>query len=85
MNSQELIDSFLTAPEAAEILGLTRNRIGRLCLSGRFKGAVKKDRFWLIPREEVEHYTKLKTGPKPKNLSSEEIKAIVNSASNEVN
>ena len=73
----DLLNSYLTAPEAAELLGLTRNRIGRLCLQGRFKGAVKKDRFWLIPRESVENYTKLRTGPKPKISKREDDLALI--------
>lgn len=77
MSSTKLIDTYMTAPEAANFLGLTRNRIGRLCLSGRFQGAVKKDRFWLIPREDVENYTKLKTGPKPKTPSRDDDKTLI--------
>ena len=77
MDNQNLINSYMTAPEAAEFLGLTRNRIGRLCLQGRFEGAVKKDRFWLIPRESVEKYTRLRTGPKPKTPKRSDDEALI--------
>lgn len=77
MDNRNLINSYLTAPEAAEFLGLTRNRIGRLCLQGRFEGAVKKNRFWLIPREAVENYTRLRTGPKPKTSKRADDAALI--------
>lgn len=58
----EVREKYMTAPQAAEYLGLTRNRVGRLCIDGRFAGAVKIGRNWIIPREAVEHHERLKPG-----------------------
>ena len=54
--------NYMTAPQAAKYLGITRNRVGRLCLEGRFLGAGKIDDMWLIPREAVENHKRLKPG-----------------------
>lgn len=42
-------DQFLTAPQAAERLGVSRYRIWQFCAAGRLPGAVKHGRDWLIP------------------------------------
>jgi len=62
MNIDYIRDNYMTAPQAAEYLGITRNRVGRLCLEGRFNGAGKIGDTWLIPRESVESHKRLKPG-----------------------
>ena len=62
INVDDIQENYMTAPEAAKYLGLTRNRVGRLCIDGRFLGAVKLGRTWLIPREAVKHHERLKPG-----------------------
>ena len=62
INVDDIQGNYMTAPEAAKYLGLTRNRVGRLCIDGRFLGAVKLGRTWLIPREAVKHHERLKPG-----------------------
>ena len=62
MNIDDVRNNFMTAPQAAKFLGITRNRVGRLCLEGRFEGAGKIDDFWLIPRVSVETHIKLRPG-----------------------
>ena len=64
MNIDEIREHYMTSPQAAKYLGLTRHRVGRLCLEGRFLGAGKIDDMRLIPREAVENYTRLKPGKK---------------------
>lgn len=62
MTIDDIRNNFMTAPQAAKYLGITRNRVGRLCLQGRFKGAGKMDDIWLIPREAVEQHEPLGPG-----------------------
>ncbi len=62
INTDDYIDSTL----AAELLGVTRETITRHCQANRFPGQIQIGRFWLIPREAVENFTRLKPGPKKK-------------------
>ena len=62
MNIDDIRENYMTAPQAAKYLGITRNRVGRLCIEGRFLGAGKIDDMWLIPREAVENHKRLKPG-----------------------
>lgn len=73
INVDDVRENYMTAPEAAKYLGLTRNRVGRLCINGRFAGAVKLGNNWLIPREAVAHHERLKPG----DLARAEDKAII--------
>jgi len=50
--------NYLTIAEAAQKINLSRNYVSRLCGEGRFEGAVKVGRAWLIPAEAVEAYSK---------------------------
>ena len=61
-------DNYMTVPQAAEYLGITQTRIKQLCYEGRFIDAEKIDVMWLIPREAVENYTRLKPGKKKKEV-----------------
>ena len=41
---------YVTAPEAARILGISRQRLFQLCMEGKIKGATQKDGYhWSIP------------------------------------
>ena len=64
MKIEEIKNEYVTAPQAAGMLNLTRNRIGRLCIENRFPGAGKIGDIWLIPRESVENYERGKPGPR---------------------
>lgn len=57
-------DDLVSVTEAAKILGLQRARTGVLCREGRFPGAHKVGATWVIPRESVEGFSRLKPGPK---------------------
>ena len=69
MNPRE---EFVSAQEAANIMGLDRSRVGRLCREGRFPGAAKVGSSWIIPREAVLNHKPLPPGVKPR---SERVKA----------
>ena len=41
---------YVTAPEAARIMGISRKRLYVLCVEGKIKGATQKDGYhWSIP------------------------------------
>ena len=76
MNIDEIRKYYLTTPQAAKILNLSRRQINWLCSENRFEGAGKIDDMWLIPRESVKNYTRKKRGAK----SNAEIQALINEA-----
>ena len=59
-----LNEHLVSAPEAGKILGLTTVRVGVLCREGRFDGAAKIGRNWVIPRVSVENFRRLPPGAK---------------------
>ena len=65
MTLKDELKNYITAPEAGEILGLKKARIGQLCRAGRFNGAVKVGDAWMIPREAVLSHKPLPPGVKP--------------------
>ena len=69
MNPRE---EFVSVQEAANIMGLDRSRVGRLCREGRFPGAAKVGSSWIIPREAVLNHKPLPPGVKPR---SERVRA----------
>ena len=69
MNPRE---EFVSVQEAANIMGLDRSRVGRLCREGRFPGAAKVGSSWIIPREAVLNHKPLPPGVKSR---SERVKA----------
>ena len=80
MSPSDIREAFMTAPEAAKVLGITRNRVGRLCLDGRFDGALKMGREWIIPRSSVENHKRLPPGVKPKTPTRAEDAALLEAA-----
>ena len=50
--------NYLTIAEVAQEVNLSQNHVTRLCREGKFAGAVKVGRAWLIPIEAVESYSK---------------------------
>ena len=66
MIAQEEIDrDYIDSIEAARLLNVTDARIRRLCLDGRFQGAIKAGKSWIIPKIAVENYKPQRRGPKP--------------------
>jgi predicted DNA-binding transcriptional regulator AlpA len=61
------IDDYVTASEAAKMLGKTSGMIWVLCKDGKLPGAKKMgNAAWLIPRASVESYTPGRRGPRTK-------------------
>ena len=61
-----LTDDYVSVHDAAIMLNVDRTRVNRLLYQGRFEGAVKIARNWVIPREAVENFQRLKPGVKSK-------------------
>ena len=77
MNPRE---KFVSVQEAAELMGLDRSRVGRLCREGRFSGAAKIGRSWIIPREAVLNHKPLPPGVKPRAERLREERAALKAA-----
>ena len=81
----------MSVHDAAIMLNVDRSRVKLLCRQGRFDGAVKIARNWVIPRVSVENFKRLPPGGR-RNIKyqTEEDKALIaealeatNSAPNE--
>lgn len=72
INKEDIEKNYIDAVAAGEILGVTRSRVSKLCLTGRFQGAIKIGRSWIIPREAVLNHKPLPPGVKSR---SERVKA----------
>jgi hypothetical protein len=66
LREENIENNYVGALEAGKMLNITRSRIGKLCLAGRFPGAVKIANSWIIPREAVLNHKPLPPGVKPK-------------------
>ena len=53
--SENDLSEYMTSAEAGELLGLTQTVLARKASRGQL-GAIRKGRFWLFPREEIERY-----------------------------
>ena len=65
IDKNKINEDYVDQATAAELLGVSRSRINKLCNSKRFEGAVKIGWSWLIPRIAVENFKRLKPGKKP--------------------
>ena len=90
-NAMNIIADLVSVPEAAKMLNVDRTRVNILCRQGRFDGAAKIGRNWVIPRVSVENFKRLPPGGR-RNIKyqTEEDKALIaealeatNSAPNE--
>ena len=52
------LTDLITAAQAAEILGLSTERVSQLCKQGRIQ-AVKPGRDWVMARQTVEQFAKI--------------------------
>jgi len=48
----------LTVKDVSELAGVSAARIRQLCAEGRFSGAQKLGRDWIIPRADVDRWLK---------------------------
>ena len=72
-----MIEDYLTAVEAGELIGRGKNMIAKLCQAGRLPGAKKVGLNWLIPRESVLAY---KPGRRGRKSNREQDAALLSSA-----
>ena len=75
-----VFEDFVSVEDAAGVLKIDRSRVTRLCRQGRFNGAVKVSRVWLIPRAAVLDHKPLPPGPKPKTRGKDDDAALLSSA-----
>ena len=75
-----VFEDFVSVEDAAGILKVDRSRVTLLCRQGRFNGAVKVSRVWMIPREAVLNHKPLPPGVKPKGPRREDVSALVGAA-----
>lgn len=80
LTQEELDRDYVDAPEAARLLNIGNARIRQLCLEGRFEGALKTGKSWLIPRTAVKNHTRLPSGPKPKTAKRADDAALIEAA-----
>lgn len=55
-----MLEDYISAAEAAAVMGLTRWQVGYLCRQGKLPGAKKIGPNWAVPRSAAERY---KRGP----------------------
>lgn len=60
-----MLDGFLTAKEAAQIIHRTSDYVRKLCANGELAGAYKFGSTWIIPQSSVENYS-----PKPRGFAA---------------
>ena len=73
-----LTDGLMSVHDVAIVLNVDRSRVKLLCRQGRFEGAVKISRNWVIPRSSVENFKRLKPGVKSRTKQQhEEDKAMI--------
>ena len=75
-----VFEDFVSVEDAADMLNIDRSRVTRLCRQGRFNGAVKVSRVWLIPRVTVLNHKPLPPGVKPKTPGRTDDAALLSSA-----
>jgi hypothetical protein len=66
IRKEDIEADYVDAPTAARMLDVSRSRVGKLCIAGRFHGAMKVGASWIIPREAVLNHKPLPPGVKPK-------------------
>lgn len=81
ITQNEIDKNYVDSVEAGRLLNITDARIRRLCLDGRFEGALKTGKSWIIPRESVDNFVRLSPGLKKKEKNSDLIKNAVTIAS----
>ena len=66
ITQNEINKNYVDSVEAGRLLNITDARIRELCLDGRFVGALKTGKSWIIPKKSVENFTRLPPGKKSK-------------------
>ena len=71
ITQNEIDKNYVDSVEAGRLLNITDARIRKLCLDGRFAGALKTGKSWLIPKQSVENFTRLPPGKKSRKNQNE--------------
>lgn len=83
LTQAELNKSYIDSPEAARMLNISDSRIRRLCLDGRFEGAIKAGKSWIIPKIAVENFKRLPPGIKPRGYDEKKLlEQVIHEANN---
>lgn len=64
ITQEEIERDYVDSPSAARELRVSDARIRRLCIDGRFDGALKAGRAWLIPKISLTTFRHKKRGRK---------------------
>ena len=80
ITQEEINQNYVDSPEAARMLDVSDGRIRQLCLKGRFEGALKMGKSWIIPIVTINNFRRNRPGPKPKPTTREELKALISEA-----
>lgn len=73
ITQEEIERNYVDSPSAARELSVSDARIRRLCLDGRFDGALKAGRAWLIPKSSLTNFRHQKRGRKIKRSNPDKI------------
>ena len=76
ITQNEIDKNYVDSVEAGKLLNITDARIRRLCLDGRFEGALKTGKSWIFPRKSVDNFVRLPPGIKKKERNRDFIKNI---------
>ncbi len=60
ITQEEIERDYIDTPSAARELNITNARIRKLCAEGRFYGALKTGRAWIIPKISVKNFIRLR-------------------------
>lgn len=74
ITQEEIERDYYSTIEAAKVLNISDARIRRLCLDGKFEGALKTGKSWLIPKITIKNFERLPRGrPKPRNKYGKDV------------
>ena len=80
ISEENIRREYVTALEAAQLIGVNDSRIRQICIEGKFEGAFKLGETWLIPRKSVLRYMPGRRGPKPRIPKGETDRDVINNA-----
>lgn len=73
ITQEEIERDYFDSISAARELNVTDSRIRKLCSEGRFEGALKTGRAWIIPKVSIINFTRLRPKSTKKEPSDKEI------------
>ena len=85
MIDEKAMEDYVDQVTAGKILNVSQGRISQLCSQGRFQGAMKIGWSWIIPKEAVENFRRLKRGPRHKTPQNEIDKEFLTKVINQAN